>query len=102
MNYPVIVSTSNLSVDPDTQKAIDEFNARQERLHDPAYLRTPEGKKEEPAHRHLRLYGLSRASQGGHQAQIPLRGFSLRYGNALPYARDPLYPSCEAKKTVLP
>ena len=53
MDYPVIVSTSNLSVDPDTQKAIDEFNARQERLHDPAYLRTPEGKKEARHERNL-------------------------------------------------
>ncbi len=45
MNKPVVIVTSDRCIDPNTQKAIDEFNARQERLHDPAYLRTPEGKK---------------------------------------------------------
>ena len=46
MNKPIIVVCSDHCITPDTQKAIDEFNAKQQRLSDPAYLRTPEGKKE--------------------------------------------------------
>ena len=53
MNKPVVIVTSNRCIDPNTQKAIDEFNARQERLHDPAYLRTPAGKKEARHERNL-------------------------------------------------
>ena len=46
MSKPIIVVCSNHCITSDTQKAIDEFNAKQKRLSDPAYLRTSEGKKE--------------------------------------------------------
>ena len=42
----IVMPSSNRCVTSDTQKAIDEFNAKQQRLSDPAYLRTPEGRKE--------------------------------------------------------
>lgn len=41
----VIVVASN-RVSPEVKKAIDEFEAKEKRLHDPAYLKTPEGKRE--------------------------------------------------------